>query len=107
MSYHSFYMRKWRRNNPHYYTEVYRLLFAELRKSFGGKCVVCKTVEKLEFAHVKPTSLSSDGRGLKNRYYDIKNHPDCYILMCFHHHHEFDRISPEIKEEWLKNNRVE
>lgn len=36
------------------------------------------------------------GRGRKERYYDIKNHPDCYALMCEDHHKAYDAgVLPE------------
>jgi predicted restriction endonuclease len=96
-------MRMWKKSRPNYYRDLYNRLFNELRKSFGGKCIICgQYLYDLEFAHIKETGLSGLGRGKIARYYDIKNHPECYVLMCKNHHREFDRISPELKEEWLQ-----
>ena len=92
-------------SRPNYYRELYNKLFGELKKLFGGKCKNCGTEEKLEFAHVKPTDLNGMGRGKITRYYDIKNYPDCYTLLCDKCHKLFDSLSSEIKEEWLTKNR--
>ncbi len=57
-----------------------------LRRRFGGRCVKCGArnsgrrwargkVRPLEFAHVKPTGLCGQGRGLRNRYFDILKKP--------------------------------
>jgi hypothetical protein len=102
---HTLYMREWIRKNPSYYTNLFNRLWNELRQSFGGKCVICGQIWELEFAHIKETGLSGEGRGQRKRYYDIKNHPDCYTLMCKKDHKDFDKISSELKEEWLKKNR--
>lgn len=60
-----------------------------LREARGGKCKDCGYVGYLEFAHVKPTDIKRNGagrkrrgRGGRDRYYDIKNNPDCYRLLC-------------------------
>jgi len=90
--------------HKYYFKEWSSHLFDRLRVQFGGKCVVCGQLWELEFAHVKPTGLNGDGRGRKERYYDIKNHPDCYALMCTKDHKEFDKISQELKAEWLTKN---
>ena len=57
----------------------------QLIKKFGGKYIVCGSIEDLEFAHVKPTELSGRGRGRKERYYDILRNPDSYALVCKEH----------------------
>jgi hypothetical protein len=59
-----------------------RKQFDELKKLFGGKCWNCGSTANLQFAHKKETGLNGRGRGRKERYYDIKKHPDCYILLC-------------------------
>ena len=97
-------MVNWRKLHPHYYTEFYRRMFEELRKQFGGKCKHCDSTEDLQFAHIKDTKLNGKGRGLKTRYYDIKNHPDCYALLAKICHYEFDKLSPELREGWLNGN---
>ncbi len=68
----------------------------------GGKCVFCEesSPSNLEFAHIKETGLKGMGRGKQRRYYDIKNHIECYRLMCKTHHKQFD--DGEIKLEELK-----
>lgn len=74
------------------------VLFPELRLKMGGRCSnpECPTpTEELQFAHVAETPLSkiSRGRGRKERYYDIKKHPDSYRLMCKTCHHDFDEAT--------------
>jgi hypothetical protein len=75
---------------------------AELRKAWGGQCVACAWPFKLEFAHLHPTGLEGArarnamgdlgrGRGLPQRYHDVKNHPECYILLCHGCHEDLDR----------------
>jgi hypothetical protein len=59
----------------------------------GGACVFCGTTEKIEAAHVKPTSLcGSNSRGMDRRYRDIIKNPDCYRPMCGKHHRVFDQL---------------
>jgi hypothetical protein len=75
---------------------------AELREAWGGRCVACAYTFRLEFAHVKPTGLEGAkarhgcgmdgrGRGLPQRYHDVKNHPECYVLLCRECHEDLDR----------------
>ena len=55
--------------------------FKELRKTFPNRC--SHTGTKKQFAHTKKTPLTGiKGRGRKERYYDIKNHPNSYKLLC-------------------------
>lgn len=63
----------------------------ELRDARGNRCRRCGSKSKLEFAHVKETSVRGRGRGQMVRYCDIKRNPDAYELLCWHCHHEFDR----------------
>ena len=56
--------------------------FRELRKERGGRCIFCDTSKSLEFAHIKETGLRGNSGGRKERYYDIKNNPKSYILLC-------------------------
>lgn len=57
--------------------------FKALRKARGGRCLDCGSGKDLEFAHIKETTLSGrNSRGRKERYYDIKNNPQCYVLLC-------------------------
>lgn len=67
----------------------------QLRWDWGGDCVwsngtICGG--PLEFAHLpgKETGLEGKGRGMPQRYHDIKKHPDCYVLLCREHHTELD-----------------
>ena len=73
------------------------VLMGVLREARGGKCQDCGHEGSLEFAHVKPTSIKRNGegrerrgRGGRNRYYDIKNNPDCYKLLCCNCHDVLD-----------------
>lgn len=65
----------------------------EIQK-WGGACQVCGniTYEELEFAHVIETELSGDGqgRGSYRRWKDVRDHPECYRLMCYLCHEVFD-----------------
>jgi len=64
----------------------------EEREKRGGKCQVdgCRVEDGLEFAHIKPTGLSGEGRGQSRRAIDIIRNPECYLLMCRPHHKKFD-----------------
>ena len=79
--------------------------FARLRQLFGNRCVVCdrhqrEILSPLEFAHIAETGLQSQGRGIRQRMFDIKHHPDRYRLMCHEDHCEFDKtIGPVPKSE--------
>jgi len=62
---------------------------ADLRKARGNKCQYCGYSGYLEFAHIKKTKVHSvgngrkrRGRGMVARYYDIKNNPESYRLLC-------------------------
>lgn len=65
----------------------------ELRELYGGICQKCGSSKNLQFAHIKPTSLLGYGRGMKNRYYDIKNNKSCYALLCYQCHRRFDKLN--------------
>lgn len=73
-----------------------------LRALFGGRCKRCDARDSgqaywngprkpLEFAHVKPTGLCGQGRGLRTRFRDILRNPDCYELLCAKCHRKMDR----------------
>ena len=64
--------------------------FRKLREAYGGKCAICGSMERLEFAHVQPTKLSGRSRGRKERYYDVSNNPECYMLLCHDCHRDYD-----------------
>lgn len=76
----------------------YTIRMAELREERGGVCVLgfegCWINTGLEFAHIKETKLSdiARGRGMPQRYHDIKNNPDAYILVCRHCHSMTDDL---------------
>lgn len=65
--------------------------------TFGGSCrfvledgSLCGSLENLEFAHLEETGISGNGRGSRERIYDVIKHPECYILFCRDHHRLFD-----------------
>ena len=68
------------------------------RQKYGGKCQwadlcpdeTCEETIELQFAHIKPTELSGNGRGSYKRLQDIRNHPKCYKLLCDIHHRRYD-----------------
>lgn len=59
---------------------------------FGGKCMNggCSSTKNLQFAHLKKTNLSGMGRGSYNRIRDVRDHPECYALLCKECHKLFD-----------------
>ena len=70
-------------NKPDYAKRLKSMLL----NRYGNTCnaclgVTCKNID-LEFAHIKPTRLSTipRGRGRYDRLTDIKNNPDCYTLL--------------------------
>jgi hypothetical protein len=77
----------------------YKGKMEELRQAWGGRCVIglsgCWNKEGLEFAHVKPTKLNGRGRGQPQRYRDIVNNPDCYLLVCRACHAKADSLAEE------------
>jgi hypothetical protein len=75
----------------------------ELRALAGGRCQQpgCGAKDSgvaywngprlpLEFAHVKPTGLCGQGRGLKHRFLDVLRNPECYALLCRRCHRRLD-----------------
>ena len=86
----------------------YRGAMARLCVEWGGRCqcagceecrrvsdVACDRRWRLQFAHVKPTPILavSRGRGRADRYHDIKRHPECYRLLCWWCHYQFDSVN--------------
>ncbi|WXG46987.1 MAG: hypothetical protein WED05_10070 [Candidatus Atabeyarchaeum deiterrae] len=79
----------------------------ELRMARGGRCEKildnfqrCTSKRQLEFHHIAETNVLGipkhnhrAGRGRKERYYDIRNNPDSYKLLCIKHHKEAHNIS--------------
>lgn len=47
---------------------------------------------RLEFCHIKPTTITPNGRGrgMWSRMNDIVKHPDCYIPLCANCHKTLD-----------------
>ena len=70
-----------------YQSNYFRKKFQELRNYYGNKCFFCGQTYRLEFAHKRPTKLNGKGRGRQERYYDIKNNLDCYMLTCSKHNY--------------------
>lgn len=50
------------------------------------KCGICGHKQKIQFHHIKPTSVNGDSRGSNHRYYDIVKHPDAYLPLCYFCH---------------------
>lgn len=81
----------------------------ELRASRGNACEACGVTQAraelhypngLEFAHLQTTTVNGRGRGLAVRYYDIRNHPDSYALLCRDcHMQQEERRPPRLPEE--------
>jgi len=73
----------------------------KLIKALGSDCRMCGHRIKLEFAHVKRTSLcGKTGRGKCKRLYDVKNNLSSYILLCkrpchlkFDKEHSFEHVT--------------
>ncbi len=72
----------------------------DLISSFGGECYYCpeKDPEQLVFAHLEDTEISGRGRGRKERYYDVKNNPRSYRLMCVECHKQHDKDPEEFEK---------
>ena len=79
-----------------------KIRIVELRETLGGKCIICGSFEKLEFAHIKETGLRGMGRGRKERYYDVIKNITSYELMCTNCHTDFDNGLIDIE-----GNRIE
>lgn len=50
------------------------------------KCGICGHKQKIQFHHIKETKVNGIGRGLWRRAKDIRDHPDCYIPLCYFCH---------------------
>ena len=75
-------------NLPRYYSRA----MVALREAWGGRCVVDGSALDLQFAHLKPTRLSSsNGRGLPQRVHDIRRQPERYVLLCSECHVKLDK----------------
>lgn len=79
------------------------------KKWFGGKCMWdrCEETKNLEFAHATPTDLSKlkqSHRGSYERYQDLLDNPECFLLFCSVHHRLFDGRT--INQTWRNNYNV-
>lgn len=82
-----------------------------LRAERGNACERCGKPQSLakfdhrnglEFAHVITTAVNGRGRGLPQRYHDIKNNPTHYELLCRPCHLAFDeKQGPRLAQEVL------
>lgn len=62
-------------------------LKAKLESYRAGPCERCGSKrERRELAHAAPTPLSGRGRGLSQRYHDLRKHPLCYARLCLKCH---------------------
>jgi hypothetical protein len=88
-------------NGPNAY---WRRVRAQLVAERGGACEglpgqpLCGSTEELEFAHTAPTGLNGRGRGYTQRVIDVRNHPECYRLLCDVCHLRLDGILPPLVE---------
>lgn len=77
----------------------YKGKMKELRQKHNeGLCQICGD-EGQEFAHKKgsPKRLNGIGRGLPQRYRDVLNHPEDYLLLCYVCHLTYDGKAPRTK----------
>lgn len=62
----------------------------------GRSCVFCqKRAEHM--AHVCPTKVKGEGRGMARRYRDVLKNPACYAPMCPDCHKLFDKFVAQMK----------
>jgi hypothetical protein len=78
-------------------------LRARLRDRYKSRCNYpgCVSRQKLEFAHLKPTSLFGRSRGRIERLLDVLRNPGCYILMCKYCHRRYDAEQIRARKEEL------
>jgi hypothetical protein len=67
---------------------IRRRLIAE----FGGCCIICKSKDKMQFAHMDDTRVGGTGRGRILRYIDVILFREKYKLMCMRCHAIFDTL---------------
>lgn len=87
----------------------YAVKMEELRSERGNACEACGVSQAeaklrypngLEFAHLVTTTVNGRGRGLPQRYHDIRNHPEAYALLCRDCHMQQEgRRPPRLPEE--------
>jgi hypothetical protein len=80
-----------------YQLAKYNRWMAEAKESLGGKCVVCGTIENLEFDHIDPATKSFT----VGSYRPARDKFDAEVakcqLLCYDHH----------KEKTSRENRIE
>lgn len=54
---------------------------ARLKRNRRNRCLACRGVAVLEWAHRKETGLWGPGRGLTDRLKDVRDHPRHYALL--------------------------
>jgi len=72
-------------------------------------CSVPGCLELVEFAHRHDSEngsvLNGRGRGKRKRFYDVINHPECYVPLCKPHHKSYDKgeiqVSGAVMFGWL------
>jgi hypothetical protein len=72
--------------------EYGRMLRQELIADLGGCCFICKSADRLQFAHMDDTLILSTGRGMILRYSDVILNKRLYKLLCKRCHGIFDII---------------
>ena len=70
-----------------FYTKKVR---QKLVNDFGGCCEICKTIYRLEFAHMNNTTVEGTGRGIILRLADITLNKCLFKLLCKRCHAVFD-----------------
>jgi hypothetical protein len=72
-----------------------------LHERFGGKCWFesCEEseMEKLQFAHIFKTTRHGQGRGRKERIYDVSKNPGSYAYVCKYHHGLLDDVRDAVE----------
>ncbi len=71
-----------------------RPILQRLRKEFGDKCQWCGNIEKLQFAHIKPTKIRGSARGMDARARDIQKNKTHYMLLCHWCHKIHNKLYP-------------
>ena len=81
-------------NTPGYMQMYKNRLRQQLLAHFGYRCNLCDGFKcrniNLEFAHLRKTDLSGEGRGSMDRLEDIRNNITAYTLLGRACHKEYD-----------------
>jgi len=80
-------------NRAGYAREYYGRQRARLILERNGHCQWqgCKASDGLQFAHRRNNGFNGHGRGRQERYKNIEDNPNDYVLLCEFHHDEYDR----------------